>query len=120
MLAPQLPRGKAILQFCTRVRNHDQISTSPPLGSLSNYHEPPERNVEVVPNGPLLLLSLPLGEHNDFSSGFVFFHAAVGFDDLVELEDLSDLHLKHPGGYLIDQLLKRSFHEIAGLAGVTR
>ena len=58
------------------------------------------------------------GEDDELSLGAVLFHEAMGLDDLVQPEYSPDLHAVVPSFYLVDELLKRSPHEILGNANV--
>ncbi len=46
------------------------------------------------------LLRIDLGEDDDLAAGLVFFHGAVGFDDVVEVEDFADGDGEGAGGDL--------------------
>jgi len=40
------------------------------------------------------------GEHNDFPTGFVFFHRTMSFNDLIEMKHLADLYGQSAGSDL--------------------
>ena len=58
------------------------------------------------------------GEDDELSLGSVLFHEAMGLDDLVKPQYSPDLHAAVPSFYLVDELLKRSPHEILDTASV--
>ena len=44
-------------------------------------------------------------KHDDFSAGLVFLHQPVGLCDLIEVEDLSNMHAQPSDFHLLDELL---------------
>ncbi len=63
-------------------------------------------------NGAEMHLGALLGQNDNLPTRFVFFHAAMGLDDLIEGKHLTDLWPQRAFLDLLHQLLKRCANEI--------
>src|SRR5467141_1850812 len=61
-----------------------------------------------------------LAQHDDLSTRFVLFHAAMRLNDLVKVEGFADLDVQRTRGDLLDQFFERRPHEIIRFARIAR
>jgi 2-haloacid dehalogenase len=91
---------------------------------LSHRLRPPTRRVGT--RRPARSRTQPRHRHRGrrvcgtLAAGTVVLHATVRFDDVVELEDPSDLHVQRAGSDLLNQFVEVRQHEILGPAVVSR
>src|SRR6267154_1994155 len=59
-----------------------------------------------------------LGQHDDLSARLVLLHAAMGPNELVEVENPADLDVQRARRDVLDQFFERRPHEIFRFAGI--